>query len=71
MLLQRAKAFQTVVKMETVSNKKISERSKIQKGRTFHLPLLLQQTLNKICSDTDPINVDYELYFIIRNISTK
>jgi len=27
--------------------------------------------LNKICSDTDPININYELYFIIRNIPTK
>jgi len=66
-LIQRVKAFQTVVKMGTVSNKKIPERSKIQKvkGRTFHLSLLLQQTLNKICSDIDPINTNYELYFII------
>jgi len=73
MLIQRAKAFQTIVKMGTVSNKKIPERSKIQKvkGRTFHLPLPLQQTLNKICSDIDPININYELYFIIRNIPTK
>jgi len=30
-LIQRAKAFQTVVKMGTVNNKKIPERSKIQK----------------------------------------
>jgi len=40
MLIQKTKAFQTVVKMETVSNKKIPERSKIQKGRTFHYHFL-------------------------------
>jgi len=45
-LIQRAKAFQTVVKMGTVINKKLPERQMIQKvkGRTFHLPLPLQET---------------------------
>jgi len=44
-LVQRAKAFQTVVKMGTVINKKLPERQMIQKvkGRTFHLPLPLQK----------------------------
>lgn len=42
LLIQRAKAFQTV-KMGTVANKKIPQRLQIQKvkGRTFHLPLSL------------------------------
>lgn len=41
MLIQRAKAFQTIVKMGTVINKKLPQGQMIQKikGRTFHLPL--------------------------------
>jgi len=66
-IMQRAKAFQTVLKMETVINKKLPQRQMIQKvkGRTFHLPLPLQETLNKSCSDTDPININSELYTYI------
>lgn len=62
-LIQRAKAFQTVFKMGTVINKKLPHRQLIQKvkGRTFHLPLRLQETLNKLCSDTDTINMNHEL----------
>ncbi|KAL6433602.1 hypothetical protein ACFW04_006589 [Cataglyphis niger] len=59
-LIQRTKAFQTVLKMGT----------KV-KGRTFHLPLLLQETLNKLCSTTDSINDNHELYILIRGIPTK
>ncbi|XP_071582385.1 uncharacterized protein [Temnothorax nylanderi] len=73
-LIQRAKAFQTVVTMKPVSNKKLPHRQMVQKvkGRTFHLPLPLQETLNKICPDTDPINTNHELYFIrVRGIPTK
>jgi len=38
-LIQRAKAFQTVVKMGTIANKKIPHKQKVQKvkGRTFYL----------------------------------
>jgi len=63
-LIQRAKAFQIVIKMETVINKKLPQRQMIQKvkGRTFHLPLPLQETWNKLCKNTDPININYELY---------
>ena len=73
MLIQRAKAFQTVVKMGTVFNKKIPERQKIQKvkGTTFHLPLPLQETFDKLCSKTDPINLNHELCILVRNIPTK
>jgi len=72
-LIQRAKAFQTVVKMGTVANKKIPHKQKVQKvkGRTFHLPLPLQETFHKLCSDTDPINVNHELCILLRNIPTK
>jgi len=61
-LIQRVKAFQTVfVKMGTVINKKLSQRQMIQKvkGRTFHLPLPLQETWNKLCKNTDPININH------------
>ena len=72
-LIQRAKAFQTVVKMGTVINKKLPERQMIQtvKGRTFHLPLPLQETFNKLCLETDAINSNHELYILVRGIPTK
>jgi len=72
-LIQRAKAFQTVVKMTTVMNKKLPERQMIQKvkGRTFHLLLPMQETLNKLCSNTDPININHELFILVRGIPTK
>ncbi|XP_077272806.1 uncharacterized protein LOC143903224 [Temnothorax americanus] len=72
--IQRAKAFQTVVKMGTVINKKLPHRNMVQKvkGRTFHLPLPLQETWNKLCSDTDPINKNHEMYFVrVRGVPTK
>ena len=74
MLIQRAKAFQTVVKMGTVMNKRLPHRQMVQKvkGRTFHLPLPLEQTMNKICSKTDAINKNnMELYILVRGIPTK
>jgi len=72
-LVQRAKAFQTVVKMTTVMNKKLSEKQMIQKvkDRTFHLPLPMQETLNKLCSNTDPININHKLFILIRSIPIK
>lgn len=72
-LIQRAKAFQTVVKMGTVINRKLPHRQMVQKvkGRTFHLPLPLQETLNKFCFNTDAINVNHELYILIRSVPTK
>ncbi|EZA57993.1 hypothetical protein X777_02001 [Ooceraea biroi] len=41
------------------------------KGRTFHLPLPLQETLNKLCSATDAININHEMYVIVRGIPIK
>jgi len=72
-LIQRTKAFQTVLKMGTVINKKLPQRQMIQKvkGRTFHLPLPLQETLNKLCKNTDPINMNHEMYILVRSIPTK
>jgi len=57
-LIQRAKAFQTVVKVETVINKKLPERQMIQKIKDrIQLPLPLQETLNKLCKNTDKYNI--------------
>jgi len=57
--------------MGTVINKKLSEEQMIQKikGRTFHLPLPLQETWNKLCKNTDPIH--HEMYILVRVIPTK
>jgi len=59
--------------MSTVINKKLPEKQMIQKvkGRTFHLPLPLQETWNKLCKNTDPINIHHEMYILVRGIPTK
>jgi len=65
-LIQRGKAFQTVIKMGIVINKKLLQRQMIQKvkGRIFHLSLPLQGTWNKLCKNTDPININHKLYIL-------
>ncbi|XP_066600006.1 putative autophagy-related protein 11 [Prorops nasuta] len=72
-LIQRAKAFQTVLRMGTVMNKNIQHRFMIPKvkGRTFHLPLPLEETFKKICPSHVPINVNHELYILVRGVPTK
>jgi len=59
--------------MRIVINKKLPQRQMIQKikGRTFHLPLPLQETLSKLCKNTDPINMNHEMYILVRSIPTK
>ncbi|KAJ8688062.1 hypothetical protein QAD02_023857 [Eretmocerus hayati] len=73
MLIQRAKAFQCVVKLETVQKKNIPHHMKLDqvKGRTFHLPLPLEATLEKLCKDTDPLNLNHELFVLVRSNPTK
>lgn len=73
MLIQRAKAFQSVVKMGTVMNDNIPHRVKNDqvKGRTFHLPLPLEETLQKICPDSDPLLTNQELFILVRSNPTK
>ena len=46
-LIQKAKAFQVVTKMQTVAGKWLPPSHKVSKvkGSTFHLPLLLNETL--------------------------
>ncbi|XP_066585898.1 uncharacterized protein [Prorops nasuta] len=73
LLIQRAKAFQTDVKMGTVANKKLPFKHMVSKvkGRTFHLPLPTEETLKKICPSKNPINLNHELYIMVREIPTK
>ena len=75
MFIQRAKAFQVVQRMETVSKAKrnIPHQHMIQKvkGRTFHLPLPIEETLKKICKPTDPININPEFYILVCSLPTK
>lgn len=46
-LIQRAKAFQVVVRMESISGRQPPRCNMIEKfvGRTFHLPLPIEETL--------------------------
>jgi len=59
--------------MGTVMNKKLPQRQMVQKvkGRTFHLPLPLQETFDKLCAETDPINTNPELFILVRGVPTK
>lgn len=58
--------------METVCRKKIpsSQMIKKVKGRTFHLPMPLEQTLKKLPIPTDPINFNHELFVLVRSVPT-
>lgn len=59
--------------MDTVMNKNLPHYVKIDKvkGRTFHLPLKLGPTLDKICPETDPLNTNHEIYILVRGNPTK
>lgn len=72
-LIQRAKAFQTLQKMGIVMNKNLPHKYMVSKvkGRAFHLPLPLEETLRKICPPTNPINLNHELYISVRGIPNK
>ena len=41
------------------------------KGITVHLPLPIKETLQKICPDTDPLNINHEMYILVRSHPTK
>ena len=72
-LIQRAKPFQTVVRMDTVMRKNMPHKHMFPKvkGRTFHLPLPLEENLKKICPSTEPLNQNHELYILVRGVPTK
>jgi len=64
-LIQRAKAFQVIQRMETVGGKRLSKvhmNHKV-KGRAFHLPLPLEETLNKICPKEKPLFANRNFIF--------
>ena len=73
MLIQRMKVFQTVVKMDTVAKKNLPHYAKLDKvkGSAFHLILPLDETLKKICPDTDPLNTDKKLFITVRSVPSK
>jgi len=59
--------------MGIVSKKNLphSHLQKKVKGRTFHLPLSIEETIKKICMPTDVINHNHELYILVRGVPTK
>ncbi|XP_067205359.1 uncharacterized protein [Linepithema humile] len=73
MLIKRMSSFQVVQTMGAVSNKHLPHRQMIRKvkGRTFHLPLPLQETLDKICPPENPINLKHELHILVRGMPKK
>ncbi|XP_044742220.1 uncharacterized protein LOC123303484 [Chrysoperla carnea] len=72
-LIQRAKAFQMVTTMTPVSKRNIPNRHSIKKiiGRTFHLPLPLEATLQKLPKPEEPLNTNQDMYIIVRGCPTK
>jgi len=70
-LIQRAKIFQVVIKMNTVSGRNHCRNNMIQKviGKAFHLPLPLEETLKKLPSPQKPI-IDHELFILVRSLPT-
>ncbi|RLU21125.1 hypothetical protein DMN91_005498 [Ooceraea biroi] len=59
--------------MGIVMNKNLPHKHMVSKvkGRTFHLPLPMEETLKKICPSNEPINLNHELYILVRGIPTK
>ena len=66
-LIQRANAFQVVVKMQTVAGKRLLPSHKVSKvkGSTFHLPLPLNETLKRLPSLEEPLSFNGELYILL------
>lgn len=73
MLIQRAKAFQVVTRMGAVSGKNRPRQEMMQKviGKTFHLPLPLEKTLEKMPSPQQPIAPHQDLYILVRGLPSK
>jgi len=51
-------------------NKNLPFKGQMKKvcGTSYHLPLPLEETVKKLCKDTDVINQNHELYIIVRSI---
>lgn len=58
--------------MNPVANKHLPNQNRVKKvkGRTFHLPLPLEETLRKLPSPENPIT-DPELHILVRGMPTK
>ena len=72
LLIQGAKAFQVVLRMNPVGGKKLPPSRLINKvrGSTFHLPLPLEETLKRLPSHTQPILDHGELFVLLCSIPT-
>ena len=72
-LIQRAKAFQVVTKMQTVAGKRLPPSHKVSKirGSTFQLPLPFNETLKRLPSAKEPLPSNGELYILLRSIPTE
>ena len=72
LIIQRAKAFQVVLHMNPVGDKKLPISHLINKvhGSTFHLFLPLQETLKRLATPTQPILEHRELFLQLRSIPT-
>jgi len=70
LLVQGAKYFQKISSTKTVMNKNLllKEQMKKASGTAYHLPLSIEQTIKKLCKDTDVINRNHELYILVRSI---
>ncbi|KAG8187778.1 hypothetical protein JTE90_018777 [Oedothorax gibbosus] len=72
LLIQRAKAFQTVIKMGTVSckNKPRSFLNQKVSGKDISTPIPLEKTLERLPKPEQAIITDQDLYVIVRGIPT-
>ena len=72
MLIQRAKAFQVVMKMQTVAGKRLPPSHKVSKVHEsmFHLPLPLHETLKRLPQPEHPLPDSGELYILLQSIPT-
>ncbi|MGH0190275.1 UNVERIFIED_CONTAM: hypothetical protein FKN15_044045 [Acipenser sinensis] len=55
------------------TSKKLPHRQRVQKvhGRTFHLPLPLQETLSKLPPPNQALSDDLELHILVRSAPTE
>lgn len=76
LLVQRAKAFHTIVRMGTGGRKGSNqnyqqEKLKKVKGKTFFLPIDIQKTIDKIVPPTEALNLANTLHILVYSTPTK
>ena len=71
-LIQRAKAFQTVANLQTAASTKIPPAARLKKvkGKTFYLPLPLNETLNSLNFSQERIKDQTSLIIIVHYLPT-